>query len=331
MELQPWRELLGKIIADHPERVRIATALGINAATLVRWANGETNPRLQNLHALLKFLPAKYRDQMSELILQEFPEFLPAVEDTEQDVLAGKIPSDFYASVLDAVTMTREEQRFFTISNRILSQALGQLDPNNLGMALSIAQCVPPLPGQKVRSMREVVGRGTPPWQSTLSQGALFLGIESLAGYALAKGRVYVAENRSDQLGFYTVRWEEWEESAVACPIMREGRYAGCLVASSTQPGYFLLYRQALLERYAQLLTLAFEPEDFYDQQDIHLLPMPSHEVQFERATNFRMRLSETILEASRGGRMMDLKQAERLVWQQLEEELLNSLVPSSE
>jgi transcriptional regulator with XRE-family HTH domain len=331
MELQPWRELLGKIIADHQERIRIATALGINAATLVRWANGETNPRLQNLHALLKFLPAKYRDQMSALILQEFPEFLPVADDTEQDVLAGKIPSDFYASVLDAVTVTREEQRFFTISNRILSQALGQLDPNNLGIALSVALCVPPSTGQKVRSLREVVGRATPPWQSTLSQGALFLGIESLAGYALAKGRVYVAENRTDQLGFYTVRWEEWEESAVACPIMREGRYAGCLVASSTQPGYFLLYRQALVGRYAQLLTLAFEPEDFYEQQDIQLLPMPSRQVQFDRATNFRMRLSQAILEASRGGSVMDIKQAERLVWQQLEEELLNSLVHSSE
>lgn len=331
MELQPWRELLGKIIADHQERVRIATALGINAATLVRWANGETNPRLQNLHALLKFLPAKYRDQMSEFILQEFPEFLPSAEDADQEVLAGKIPSDFYASVLDAVAMTREEHRFFTISNRVLSQALGQLDPNNLGMALSIAQCVPPLPGQKVRSLREIVGRATAPWQSTLSQEALFLGIESLAGYALAKGRVYVAHSRTDQLGFYTVRWEEWEESAIACPIMREGRYAGCLVASSTQPGYFLLYRQTLMERYAQLLTLAFEPEDFYDQQDIQLLPMPAREVQFERSTNFRERISQIILEANRKGQVMDIRQAERLVWQQLEEELLTSFVHSGE
>lgn len=331
MELQPWRDLLGKIIADHQERVRIATALGINTATLVRWANGETNPRTQNLHALLKFLPPMYRDQMSELIPQEFSEFLPATDDAEQDALAGKIPSDFYASVLEAVTRTRKEQRFFTVSNRVLSQALGQLDPNNLGMALSIAQCMPPLPGQKVRSMREVVGRGTPPWQSTLSHEVLFLGIESLAGYTLTKGRVYVAENRTDQLGFYTVRWEDWEESAVACPILQEGSYAGCLIASSSQPGYFLPFRQTLIERYAQLLTLAFEPGDFYEPQDIHLLPMPSREVQFERATNFRMRLSQIILEASRRGQEIDIKQAERQVWQQLEEELLNTLVLSSE
>ena len=51
-----WRELLGKIISDVHERQRIATTLGINPATLTRWAANETNPRPQNLRELLRFL-----------------------------------------------------------------------------------------------------------------------------------------------------------------------------------------------------------------------------------------------------------------------------------
>jgi transcriptional regulator with XRE-family HTH domain len=331
MALQPWRELLGKIIADSQERARLATALGINAVTLIRWAKGESNPRPQNLYTLLRLLPAEYRDQMSELLSQAFPESISDLKGVEHDDSVGKIPSDFYASVLEAIASTGKDQRFFTVSNRVLTQALGQLDPNNLGMALSIAQCLPPLPGQEVRSLREVVGRGTPPWPSTLFQDALFLGIESLAGYALQKGRIYVAEDRAERSGFLAVRWEEWEESAVACPIMREGRFAGCFIASSTQPGYFVPFRQTLIERYTMLMALAFEPEDFYDQRDIQLAIMPSHDVQRERAANFRQRLSQMILDASRAGRVINIVQAERLVWQQLEEEFLGLLVQSTE
>src|SRR5713226_5190944 len=106
MALQPWRELLGKIIADTQERVRLATALGISAVTLIRWAKGESNPRPQNIHTLLRLLPAEYRDQMSELLVQEFPESKSDLKDAEYDDPVGKIPSDFYASVLEAIAST---------------------------------------------------------------------------------------------------------------------------------------------------------------------------------------------------------------------------------
>jgi hypothetical protein len=197
-------------------------------------------------------------------------------------------------------------------------------------MALSLALCMHPASGQYVRSLREVAGRGTPPWQSTLTQEALFLGVESLAGYALTKGRTYVAENKDDRMRFYAVRWEEWEESAMACPVMLEGRYAGCLIASSTQPGYFLPFRQALLEQYAGLMALALDAKDFYNHEDIKLLPMPARDVQHERTASFRQRLSQVILDASRNHEELDIEQAERLVWQQLEEELLSGAVQST-
>jgi transcriptional regulator with XRE-family HTH domain len=328
---QTWRTLLGGIIADQSERQRIAAALGVNIATLIRWAHDETKPRPQNLRTLIKAVPPEYRDQLSELIPLEFPEMAAAGEQAEQDDSTGEIPSKFYESGLTAYINTRKPQRFFTVSNRILKQALSQLDPNLLGMALSIARCMPPSRGQKIRSLREVTGVGTPPWQSTLTQEVLFLGIESLAGYTVMKGRPFAVQNREERLGFLPVRWEEWEESALACPIWFEDRLAGCLLASSSQPGYFLPFRQVLIERYAQFLTLAFDAEDFYEQQDIQLLPMPSRDAQHKQAANFRQRLSEIILQASGNQLAINLEQAERRAWQQLEEELLDLVVPRTE
>ena len=326
---QSWRVLLDHLIADPLERRRLANALGINPVTLVRWANGESSPRMQSVSALLRHIPSQYQAQMVGLVTQEYPD-VTLRDPSESGDEEGRIPSVFYASVIDALTKTPESQRFFTISHRVFSQALDQLDPNNLGMALSLALCMHPASGQYVRSLREVAGRGTPPWQSTLTQEALFLGVESLAGYALTKGRTYVAENKDDRMGFYAVRWEEWEESATACPVMLEGRYAGCLIASSTQPGYFLPFRQALLEQYAGLMALALDAKDFYNHEDIKLLPMPARDVQHERTASFRQRLSQIILDASRNHEELDIEQAERLVWQQLEEELLSGAVQST-
>ena len=57
MEATTWRKLLENIIADAQERQRIANKLGVNPATLMRWARGETNPRQENLQRLLKALP----------------------------------------------------------------------------------------------------------------------------------------------------------------------------------------------------------------------------------------------------------------------------------
>jgi hypothetical protein len=328
---QTWRKLLGEIIADTHERQRLAAFLSVNPLSLTRWAQSETNPRPQNLQGLIKSVSPKYREQLFEAILQEFPDIAITIEDPGQADLAEKIPSDFYESVLDAYAQTRKEQRMFTVSNRVLTKALAQLDPNRLGMALSIALCMPPSTDRKIRSLHEVTGVATPPWQSTLTLEALFLGIESLAGYAVTKGRSFMAEKQGGQLGFLPVRWEEREESTIACPIWFENRIAGCLVASSTQSGYFLPFRQTLVERYAQLLTLALDPEDFYEQDDIELLPMPARDVQRKKVADYRQRLSQIILQANRQGQPMSIEKAERQVWQQLEGELLDQLVPGYE
>jgi len=324
-----WRELLGRSIGDVHERQRIATALGINPATLTRWAANETNPRQQNLRELIRALPQQ-RKELIQLIQLEFPEFEADSKVLDQEDSLTTIPAAFYSRVLDSFVTTRRSQRFWTVCNLVLNQALGQLDPNSLGMAITVAQCLPPSQGGKVRSMREVTGRGTPPWQFTLTREALFLGIEALAGYAITKGRTFTVENRMNRLGFYPVRWEPWEESAVVSPIWFEYRIAGCLVVSSTQANYFLPFRQNLIEQYAKLMTLAFEPEDFFKQEDIQLMIMPDRELQQTKVSNFRQRLSSVLLEVGRNQQTIDIEQSELLVWKQLEEEFLELLVKTA-
>jgi hypothetical protein len=319
-EPSSWRALLGQLIHDPQERNRIANELGINPATLVRWSHNETNPRPQNLSQLLKVVASANRQKLQESIAEEFPEFGIKVNEDFIEDTSIEIPSGTYSSVLHTYITAPRRQRFWLVSNLILQEALRQLDPNLLGMTVSIAQCVKPRDGQKVRSLREHVGRGTHPWKATMRHEVAFLGIETLAGYALSNAHLLSIQDRSDILMFYPARWLDWEKSSAVCPIMREGRFAGCLIVSSTQPGYFLSYRETLIRNYAELMVLAFEPDEFYELSDIQLAVMPEFEVQEQYFHTIRQRIAKIMEDGSTNKSPVTITEAEQLVWQQLEE-----------
>src|SRR5437764_5723040 len=322
-ELPAWRVLLGQLIHDPQERNRIANELGINPATLVGWAHNETNPRPQNLNQLLKAVPSANRQKLQESIAEEFPEYTSIRNNEFTEDTSFEIPSGTYSSVLHTYITAPKRQRFWLVSNLILQEALRQLDPNLLGMTVSIAQCVKPREGQKVRSLREHVGRGTHPWRATMKHEVAYLGIESLAGYALSNAHLLSIQDRSDILIFYPARWLAWDKSSAVCPIMREGRFAGSLIVSSTQPGYFLSYRETLIRNYAELMVLAFEQEEFYELSDIQLSVMPEFEVQEQYFHTIRQRISKIMEEGSTKKPPVTITEAEQLVWQQLEEEFV--------
>ena len=327
-ETHTWRTLLGTILQDVQERQRIATELGINSMTLIRWASNETKPRVQNLQQLLRALPVKYRHTMIELLTAEFPAFALPLKGPMDEDSSQEIPSAFYTGVLRAHATTYKQQRFWSISNLILQQALGQLDSSQLGMEITVAQCMPPDMAGKVCSMRERTGRGTKPWNTNLEHRAMFLGIESLAGYALTSLRLLVIQDRSERQIPVSGSWVEYEESAVACPIMYEGRVAGCLLVSSTQPRYFLPFRQQLIQNYADLMVLAFDPAEFHASQDIELRPMPPPQVQVAHFSRLRQRISDVMLESYKNRQPINVLEAEQIVWQQLEEEFFQLSPP---
>ena len=321
-EATTWRELLGSIIQDPQERRRLANELSINPVTLTRWVNNESSPRSQSIQRLLNALP-QHRKALLDQLIDEFGGFIAGTEGSLTEDLLYKIPSEFYIRVLRTRATIPKVLRFSSLCDLILQQALEQLDPNRVGIAVTVVQCMPPSANQQIRSLRESVGRGTPPWENNLDQQAILLGAESLAGHTVSLGRLVVNQDLSERQSLSPGYHGQWEESAAAAPIMLEGKVSGCLLVSSSQPNYFQQSRQTLIESYADLIALAFDAVEFYDTRQIELGLVPYQEVQKAYLSSFRQRLSETMIQATKNQQPLTIFEAEQIVWQQFEKELL--------
>ena len=319
--LLSWQSSLQHMLKVPGERQRMATALGLSSMTLTRWATGESNPQRSHLIRLVQVVQLQYREELLEGLEAAYPDFQSWLKDDSSE----HIPSEFFAQLLDIRTTTTETLRFWRISDLILKQVLTQLDPNQLGMSITLVQCMPPslTHGNKVRSLRERVGKGTYPWAADLEHLALLLGMESLGGYAVeARHIVNIDDLGKEKL--LPAYQTEYEISAAAHPIMLGGRVAGCLSASSTQPAYFTQSRQALLAAFSDLASLAFEKDEFYLPDIIELKVMPKPDYQRPILSTFRQRVSKTLTTASHQRVRMSNLEAEQKAWRELEEELLN-------
>src|SRR6185312_2748913 len=141
-----WRELLSRCIATPHERQRIATALGVRTITLTRWANGQSQPRLQNLRQLLAILPEQ-RDELVTLLRQEVPDFRAELIDEEAADIPDTIPGEFYKRVLQTRGTMPKSLRYAALCDLILQQAIKHFDPQRIGIGISIARCLPPVSG----------------------------------------------------------------------------------------------------------------------------------------------------------------------------------------
>lgn len=327
-EPKTWRELLALIISNTKEKHRIAEELGVQPITLNRWANGESEPRIQNIRHLVSVVPL-HRDQLVELLKKErgFEEF-----NTFHDDSLREISSEFYMKIFTSLASSSPNLRFWSICNHIQQQALSQLDPDRLGMAIWIVRCMPPSgPDHKVRSLRETVGLGTPPWSGNLEQKAMFLGAESLAGNVVTLCRPNVIEDLDEAHNLMPASRVEGEKSAAIYPILYAGRIAGVFLVSSTQKNYFLPQsRASLIQKFADLVALALEPEEFYAPEDIALCVMPPHNEQIHHFVHFRQRVATVMIEAANRNQHVNNVQADLIVWQQLEEELLQTAIRSN-
>ena len=320
-EKKTWRNLLGKIISEPHERQKIADMAGINPVTLVRWASGRSNPREDNLRPLLDVLP-QYRQELSELIMKEFPQFFSQVRENDE-MLAGMIPSPFYARVLQAYTNSPPILRTSIVETLILQQLESQFDPHGQGIIIGIAQCVPPVPGHKIRSLRITVHRSTIATAALMEHQTAFLGAESQAGYTLNAGHPSIMQNEADIIRMFPSHHSALEKSAIAYPIIISNRAAGTLYIASPQPAYFTQHYLDLMECYIDLMVLSFEKKDFYDLSEIELGIMPPLPLQKELLSTFQKRVKQKMLLALQEKRSLTRLQAENIVWQELEEELL--------
>ena len=319
-----WRELLGRIIQNTRERQRLAVAVGVNVATLQRWARNISIPRPEHIEHLLAALPAEVYPTFLYLAAADFPDLRRenGASDQHEQTYPG-IPSEFYQRILDAYAFTPWPMCHQTVQDLILQQLIELLDPERHGLAISIVRCMPPRCEGQVLSLREIGGIGTHPWKHDLEQKMFFLGADSLVGHAVSHCTTCVVNSRTE-LTFYPAHWTEYENSAAACPIMHFAGIAGGLVASSAREGFFSVSSTSILEQYACLAAFLFEAEDFYTVSDINLRLTPSYERQIPLFRNFNQRVSQKFAEELRAGRQIALQDARLAVWRDIEAELLD-------
>jgi hypothetical protein len=229
-----------------------------------------------------------------------------------------EIPSVFYTHVLSGSAALSYPLRFWSLGYMILQQALGQLDPRRVGLALRLVRCMPPDSEGQVRSLHTSSGLGTPPWHKEMPPR--LLGTESLAGQALSSCRLLTEEGSADQ-NIVVTSDHTASITTVACPIEQAGRIAGCLLVFSMHPGSFSQARLALIRNYANLLALGFESYEFYDLQQLHLRAMPPEEVQARSFAQFHSRVADILAASIQREQLVNVMRAELEVWKQLEEE----------
>lgn len=319
-EAATWRELLGQLILNPKERQRLATAIRVRPITLQRWSEGNFKPRDEHLRMLIKNLPPGIYSLFMHLLLVEFPQFFQ--QDLPEERFSQHIPSGFYERALSNLSMTPQPMYRQSMQDLLLQQALEHLDPDRRGLSIILAACVTPRPGQKVRSLREMNGLATPPWPHDLADKGMFLGMESLAGYAISHARPAIIDGR-EQMTFFPVRWTEHEQSTAAFPVMLQARFVGCMIVSSTREDFFTPQRLAVIEDYSHLAACIFETEESFAPDEIDLRLMPTDALQLPYFASYHQRLLNKFAEASNNGQQIQIQEARQLVWQDLEDELL--------
>ena len=261
-DVRTWQELLGQLIKNSQEKQRLAREANVRPITLKRWVTGESQPRGENMRRLARALPPDLSAFFLSLIEAEFPSFVR--ENFENGQVAPEIPSDLYAQVMQIYAKTPPALARDALYKLIFERALEHLDPEKMGMSLALVCCVPPLPEQKIRSLRQIRGMGTPPWTRDLQKKTMFLGSESVVGDAVIHYHTALVNSRAST-SFTSANWTDFEQSALATPILRQARVAGALLASSSRPHYFTPTHEKILELYAHLIVLMFDQSEFYD------------------------------------------------------------------
>lgn len=312
-DVTDWRELLRLIIQEPAIRKRIDNEIGKQAVNIKRWINGKAEPRVQNLKQLLNVIP-EYREQFIDLLGDEYADEFYSFEDITND-----IPATFIASVLSARARINKELRYWSLCRLTLDQALGQLDPDRLGMAITVVRCMKTEKYPYIRSLRESVATGTPPWPGNLDQQSMFLGAESLAGLCVSSCHEVQNNDIRSNTNLLPAHQVDFELSAAAAPLLLSGRCAGCMLVSSTQPDFFLSQsRLAFIRNYANILALALERHEFYEPGMIRLEVMPLHTVQRAYFSDFHRRVLEIVAETKRTP-----QEAEQQFLEELEETFL--------
>src|SRR5579863_495466 len=320
-QARSWRDMLAEVIRDVHEKQRIAQALGVNPMTLTRWATNQSQPRFLHHKKLLDVFPVQHKQEFSALFAVEFPESRERSNEQSEEPVE-EIPSAFYARIFSAYTSAPRGLRASSILSLILQQMLSHLDTDQEGLSISVALCTPPSPGHPVRSLHEYAGRGTAPFKSHLDLQPFFLGMEAMTGFVVTQCHELVNQNLREDVGIRPFIRTDWEESAMAYPLLFENRIAGCSLVASTRVNFFTPARRRLVQEYTNLMVLALNQGDFYEPSLVELRFMPSLRVQQPFFAQFSSRVMAIMNRLA--GQRITRTEAEVIAFQEIEEEILS-------
>lgn len=321
-----WRTILQRALRDPDERARLARELHISPVTLGRWLHSTSQPRASTLRRLPDVLPA-YRVALQAALEEEFPTlFRTELFDADMlmtTVIQREPPLDFFLGICEASAYTPASIRNALLPEMVVQQTLKHLDPDHTGLLVEVALCLPSADGLSVRSLSVGLGRGTPPFRERIDQVIYLLGAESLMGTTVQTMHLQVNQHLIAPLSLGPGYAALGEQSAVAAPLLRAGRIAGCLCASSSQPNTFTPAHQDVLLRYAHILALILDEHHFVEPTHIHLAVMPPVHEQQKSFSQLWQRMTALVRERSVTEEPLSLLAAERLILQQIEADLL--------
>jgi transcriptional regulator with XRE-family HTH domain len=322
MEKMPiWREILGTMIRDAHNRQQLAERLKVNPITLTRWATGTSKPRPEKLRSLLGMLSVQDRERAMLSLSQDYA---PHVLQEDTDTYIYEIHPEFYHRVLSTYATLPSSLREWSLNILIIQQILSHLDPREQGMAVFLAYCTFPSLERPVRSLRKVLGRGTAPWNYADEHSTQFFGAESLVGQAILRGHPLTVQSHEEATWLLSDHLPPQAESICAFPLLRANQAAGSLCIISTQLHFFSQSHLDLLQKYVNLLVTISEHESFFQLEKIAFGVIPPLEQQLPLLQSVQTRVMQRLLQASRQYHFLTKQQAENMIWQEIEEELLN-------
>jgi hypothetical protein len=318
-EPKTWREYLDKLASSPQEMQRLAQTIGTEPVTLVRWKTGITKrPREDHIQALLRVLPTPQALTMRRLLSLEFPHLgrIQVFAQTNRQEVSPRL----YAKLLSIWAQTPQPLCTQKMQQVLFAHIIEEFDPTYQGLSLCVLGCVPPRSGEPVRSFRELGIVGTRPFST--ERPLVFRGAESLIGHVVTNFQSGALNSR-EEVSFFPAAWEENQMSMAAFVISRQALIAGGLVVASAHEQFFTTERLTLLEHYAHLATLLFEPQDFYELAQLKPGMLPAAKDQVPLLQHFHHRVTRLLLEKQTATESITLTQAMILVWQELEETLL--------
>jgi hypothetical protein len=235
-------------------------------------------PRVAYLIKLPDLFPPRQRDEVRELLAEEYPDVFPPNQEQEEEPLV-RIPSIYYMRVLAALH-----------------------DEHGLATEAALSLGLKQLASQLVSEQRDTSAfvMQLSPTRKTLylQQGVTYNDRTFQSSRGLELARLFFA-GAQDAPGEAVIRKTAVEHHAgdVAYPLLRRGKVIGSLWIQTQGRSGFSQSQRALAALYASLFAAVLEERDFCSPHEIRLERTPPQEQQQAILTAIRARYRRDLID----------------------------------